>query len=378
MRIAFADFNCWDFHAQSADCIPLGGSQSAACHLARSLARDGHEVILLSWVSKPGIYDGVPCLSWKQIHTARLRALDLDVLVCLIDAGNGARLRAMLGPKTLIILWAHHAHDQPGVASLRDAPERTAYDGFAMVSEWQRERYERHFGIEPARMAVLRNAIAPAFAHLFAEGESILDQKTVPPVLAYTSTPFRGLDLLLQVFPRIREAVPGVRLQVFSSMRVYLVSPLEDEALYGALYRRCRETEGVEYIGSVPQPELARALRGVSVLAYPNTFPETSCIVMMEAMASGCRVVTSHRGALPETGAGFARLIPGEQDSGAYREQFIEETVQVLREGVERREATEQLLRAQVAHINATATWDLRAGQWIEWLRSLSRETRGA
>ena len=96
--------------------------------------------------------------------------------------------------------------------------------------------------------------------------------------------------------------------KVFSSLKVYQVTTDRDE--WEPLYRRCAETAGVEYVGSLTQPELARELRSVNILAYPNTFAETSCISVMEALASGCFFVTSNWEYLPETTAVFARLIP--------------------------------------------------------------------
>ena len=371
MRIAFADFCGWDFHAQSVDLMPMGGSQSAACHLARCLAAGGHEVFLISKLSSPGRYDGVTCLSWLHNDPdTLLRSLELDVFVCLLVPGNGVALRNIVGPKARLILWNQHAHTESDVQVLKDSRERAAYDGFAMVSDWQREQFQRCFALDPGRMKVLRNAIAPAFANLFPNDECILPAKALPPVLAYTSTPFRGLDLLLNAFGSVRKEVPGTRLRVYSSMRVYQTSPTQDEAAYGALYQRCREMEGVEYIGSLPQPDLARELRGVSVLAYPNTFAETSCIAVMEAMAAGCTVVTSRRGALPETGAGFARLVPVEQPPESYLAQFVDATVAALR-AMAHVDEMETQLRRQVTEMTCTAIWPLRARQWVEWLESL-------
>jgi len=99
-----------------------------------------------------------------------------------------------------------------------------------------------------------------------------------------------------------------VKSKVFSSLKVYQVTTDRDE--WEPLYRRCAETAGVEYVGLLTQPELPRELRSsINILAYPNTFAETSCISVMEALASGCFVLTSNWGYLPETTAGFARLI---------------------------------------------------------------------
>ncbi|WP_333383424.1 glycosyltransferase [Microcoleus sp. POL10_C6] len=151
--------------------------------------------------------------------------------------------------------------------------------------------------------------MTPCFANIFPDNISIFSQKSLPPILAYTSTPFRGLDILLKVFPAIRQAFPGTTLKVFSSMKVHQIDDNDNQLFCGQLYRQCQGTEGVEYVGSIPQPELLRQLRSVAVLAYPNTYLETSSIAVMEAMASGCRIVTSELAALPETTAGFARLV---------------------------------------------------------------------
>jgi tetratricopeptide (TPR) repeat protein/glycosyltransferase involved in cell wall biosynthesis len=370
LRIGFACYSPLEFDGDRIERMPLGGSESGLCYLAEALAAAGHVVYLFKAGVTPACIRGV---HWLPLADEVLRqTAPLDALVVQNLAGQGPALRTAAGPEPALVLWTEHALDQPAVQRLQDSAERDAYDGFAFVSDWQRLHYVRQFAIDPERTGVLRNGIAPAFRRLFAEGEAILPHKARPPVLAYTSTPYRGLSLLLDAFPRIRAEVPDVTLKVFSSLRVYQVSETEEQARFGPLYERCRETPGVEYIGSVPQPELAGELRSASVLAYPNTYPETSCIAVLEAMAAGCWVVTSRQGALPETTAGFAWLIPVGGTRETYLDGFVRETVQVLRRLTvpEARDA-EDHLRRQVDHVFQTGAWPVLARQWAEWFSQL-------
>ena len=133
-------------------------------------------------------------------------------------------------------------------------------------------------------MTVLKNAVAPAFENLFTDAADLAQAKSTKLGLAYTSTPFRGLDVLLNCFPEVRRDRPACELDVYSSLGVYNIATRDDD--FQALYDRCGAAEGVSYHGSLAQPELARRLRQVTIWAYPSTFEETSCIAALEAMAA--------------------------------------------------------------------------------------------
>jgi hypothetical protein len=252
MRIAFLDTIDYDYTIDTVYQQPLGGTSSAVCYLAEALAVLGQEVFLLNKTTTPGRSRGVIVLPFTAL-SAQLRQ-SLDVLVVVNLAGQGVQLRQVLSPHTRLILWTGHAHDQPAMLPLSQIQERSTYDRFVFVSQWQSQQFQRCFDLDPSRIRVLRNAISPAFRNRFPTGVPILARKANPPVLAYTSTPFRGLELLLELFPQIQQAVPGTRLKVFSSMKVYNLLDTDHETLY----RQCQATEGVEYIGSLPQPAASR------------------------------------------------------------------------------------------------------------------------
>ncbi len=212
MRIAFLDTIDDDYIVESVYRKPMGGSSSAVCYLTEELAKRQQEVFLLNKTTTPGRSRGVMCLRFDTL-SPQLRE-SLDILVVVSMAGQG-QIRQMLAAKTRLVLWIHHAHDQPFIQGLYEAEERNVYDGFAFVSHWQYEQYCQTFGIDQSRANVLGNAISPAFCDRFPNNAPILPKKTYPPTLVYTSTPFRGLNILLDVFPKIRQAVPGAVLKVF-------------------------------------------------------------------------------------------------------------------------------------------------------------------
>ncbi|AIE76001.1 MULTISPECIES: glycosyltransferase [unclassified Synechocystis] len=367
MKIAFLDPIAFDYSTNTVYTAPLGGTQSSLCYLTNEITRLGHDVFLINNISSPTVTYGVACLPISCVTNQFWQAI--DIIVCCASAHYGETLRQLCGSNVVIIFWNHHAHDQPAVQRLVQDKEREAYDAFFCISSWQAGNFIERFGIEQEKVTILRNAIGYNFEYLFDSEPLDLSKKITPITLAYTSTPFRGLNLLVDIFPKIREKFPNAELKVFSSMKVYQMSDEQDGKNFGGLYGVLSAIDGVEYVGSLSQPELAQALKNVSILIYPNTFPETSCIAVMEAMVSGCHVITSDLGALPETTAGFATLVPFNSDLEVYKQDFLTATIKYIKNfQLENFKDIEQQLNKQIEHYRQHYTWKNRAQEWIEKL----------
>jgi len=215
---------------------------------------------------------------------------------------------------------------------------------------------------------VLRNAISPSFAQLVPQDPWFV--RSEPPVLVYTSAPYRGLDVLITAFPAIRAAIRGTRLRVFSNLGD--VSAPGNE--YANLQRQCLSTQGVEYMGAIGQAQLASELQQAAALAYPSTFLETSCIAALEAMAAGALVLTTRAGALPETTAGFAKLVEPYEDPAAYARAFATMAIDGLRADERNPQAALARRERQIAFVREHYTWPGRALEWQTWLSDIVRQ----
>ncbi len=366
MKLAFLDYSGWNYTLETPLHEPMGGSESALCYLCYEMVRLGHEIAIFNGITDP--FSGGTCGGTFNIRslleTAAPGRLNEFDAVIVLNRAEGRDLRERLRVSVPLVLWTQHDVNQPAVKPLIGRKEVNSWTAIAYVSDWQRQRYEGYFQVPHDRGQVMRNAASPAF---------IDAEKTEPwfmtgeyPVLVYTSTPFRGLDVLLKAFPKTREST-GATLKVFSSMAVYKAPDQQ----FQALYDQAKAMEGVEYSGSLGQIELARQISGAAALAYPSTFPETSCIATIEAMAVGAEVFTTRLGALPETCAGWQHDVAFTLDPDALAKNFAEMVIDRLdvSEGFADRFVGPR--NGRMNYVRQNYTWALRAKQWEAWLSSL-------
>jgi glycosyltransferase involved in cell wall biosynthesis/tetratricopeptide (TPR) repeat protein len=254
------------------------------------------------------------------------------------------------------VVWMHHNVDQTWVQWCKDKALVDLVDCFVFVSAWQRDQYFKVFGLPPERCVVLRNATDVDPSPRVWQPSSVWR-------CAYTSTPFRGLSVLLDAWERLSPS--NGELHIWSSMKLYL----GDDGPYNHLYNLARSIPKVTYHGIAPNPELRAALRQMHFLVYPSTFEETSCLAIIEALAAGCRVIAPALGALPETTNGFARIYPWISDQSAHAGAFAD----ILAEEMSNPWGGQpELSLAQQRYCAEMYEWDLRID---EWRRLINRVT---
>jgi glycosyltransferase involved in cell wall biosynthesis len=364
MKIAFLDVSHLAYDAATPFQRPLGGTQSAACYLAGALARRGHDITLFNNNRAPIETLNVKVRpKFSRSEAAQYNQFDAVVVLTMA----GAKKLRQNGVTTALVHWQHQWSNAVLPADFAVEGEREAWDRIVFVSDHQRRQFVQVFGVDGL---VLRNAPAPPFTTRRARRDYFFDHGRAPRFV-YSSAPGRGLDFLLIAFPTIRAALPGAALQIYSDQKIYQIDPKADE--YSVYYELARSIPGVECFGSVSQSDLAEAFHKADGWLYPTPFIETSCIAMMEAAASGCGLICSSEGALPETAEGFATLLDRPAGSALWSKRFAESVVSWAQGARAEPERARDRLARQAEHF-CDMTWDRRAADWERMLSDLASE----
>lgn len=267
------------------------------------------------------------------------------------------------------IHWQHQYFDQPSVQNLKDKRIIDMLDHIVFVSYHQKDLFERYLGVPKEKSVVIKNAIWP------------FDKITKPKGkinLIYTSTPFRGLNVLVVALTYLLKRRPDladiVHLNVFSSMNLYGKAYSHLDSQYEALYKFCDDHPNITYRGVVSQKDLRKYLEKSHLFTYPCCWEETSCISAIEAMAAGCLPVVSSIGALPETCSHYgiyyspvATDMYNNENMNLHCEQYseiLEKTISEYRNG-----SYNDLIYDMYYTVNKYYSWGNRFGEWKEFFK---------
>lgn len=307
---------------------------------------------MMSEIEKPIGGTELQFLKLKQILQS-----DLDDFNIMVTYGHPNQI----DENRINVLWQHNGLDDENlIKMMKYKPFVEQIDQFIFVSNYQFDMFSRSFDIPSDRCHVIRNAIDPIE----------YKQKSEDKIkLVYTSTPWRGLGILLEAFDRLNR--PDVELDVYSGLKIYGRQFVEETGnIFEPLFDRARSMKGVNYFEYAPNADVIKAVQSCHIMAYPSIFEETSCIAAIESLAAGCNFVGSNLGALLETVNVFGNLVPINRSRENHIEEFIDRYVVVLEETINNfwTEENQKSLKLQTEYFNHYYSWETRKRDWKKFL----------
>ena len=260
------------------------------------------------------------------------------------------------------ILWVHNSYDQPNLYPwFKNKLNHRKYDWYVFNSHWTYEKYRLIFDIPTDISLVIKNGF---------DDDLIVKTDFKPKEklkLIYTSTPWRGLDVLLNAMEQIK--TDKVELDVYSSTQIYgdAFKKVNDDQFI-KLYDKARTLKYVNYKGYIDHKELMKVLHTYDCYVHPSTFEETFCLAAMESLAAGLVAMTTDLGALYETCAEFPIYVPYLKDKEALAKQFAE-AIDMLPDLISN--ADENKMKFQMQYYRQYYHWNVIKTYWERFLNGI-------
>jgi glycosyltransferase involved in cell wall biosynthesis len=252
------------------------------------------------------------------------------------------------------VLWQHENWDQDNVKNLSKHSFYSKIDHFVYISSWQYINYCQNFPINHSKCSIIRNCINPI---------EFIAGKNNKPVIIYTSGPWRGLDVLLEAFRMINRN--DVELHIYSSTKIYGQEHYElFDSYFKKLYDYADKLPNVKRYEYIPNEELRQKVARADIFAYPSTYIETSCLAAIEALSSGCKVIVTNFGALPETCSVWATYVPMTDNKKLLVRLFADKLNDEINNYTERN-------KEQSDFYNKYYSWDFIEKQWRKLFNKL-------
>jgi glycosyltransferase involved in cell wall biosynthesis len=244
------------------------------------------------------------------------------------------------------------------------------------LTDWHKNHLHRLYGIPLEQQVVIPNGIDPdRFMHPWVK--SSMSGVDSGPLFAYSSSPDRGLDVVLRMWSNIRNEFPNAELHVFYGweaidkimamqsnpfLREFKAATERQVELLGG------EEGGIYWWGRIPQAALAQKLALMDYWLYPTYFLETFCITALEMQMAGVIPITSNVGALQETVGVPDLRVSGHPNNFSFQASYLDKVLGVVHAPPQAKEFYQKLGLDHASQF----TWDDAYGDWELLIRSNS------
>ena len=336
---------------------PLGGTQTTILYFASylSLNSNNDNVIIVNQ-NDIDSFDNEKNITFKSIDNFNHNLVNRDDIVIGFNYPDLASKFNNIDKPTLIH-WATLLPQQSSYDLFKIEDNLNTWDEFIFVSYYQQMKFLEQYNFK-GKTSVLKNGISKYFEkqNLFPDNVFNIQNKKLQMI--YTSIPYRGLKQVVEVFNIVKKQVPNITLEIYSSMNLYQMN--DDDAQF--FYNHLKQIDGINYHPSVSQKELANHVKESLFFAYPTIEEESSCICLMEAMASGCICLLSNNGALFETSAGYCDLFSANENMDLCIQNMAEKIIALCKSNISK--VQEQIIQ-QIEFTNKFYNWNRNFNEFL-------------
>lgn len=273
-----------------------------------------------------------------------------------------SRVRELKNDK-IRVYWIHDLPDDPELHHLSDVNSRNQFHHIVFCGQWQYYRFQHMLNFPYSiKSSVIDNAITP-----FPSIKKNFDDKIR---LIYTSTPQRGLNILVPVFKKLAEEFPNIHLDVFSSFKIYGWDDADKQ--FEPLYDEIRNHPQMTYHGFAPNEVVREYQQNAHIFSYPSTWIECNSVSLIEAMSAGLLCVHPNYGGLIDTSGNLTFSYQGDSDINIHAAAFHAS----LREAIMRvsKDSVQNYLEFVKLYADNRYNWDRAIARWDSMLNALVRD----
>ena len=254
----------------------LGGSEKAVIQLCTQLTQLNKEYsIIITGDVIPETIPGIQFINRFNIH----ELIEKTHFDCIIVSRYVSFFTIFPNIKySRLILMAHDIHLLNNLTGCNKSvlnileEWNNKIDYCVCLTEWHKELFKKEYPVLSNKIKIINNGIdITAFDKT---------HQKISNSFIYTSGAYRGLSILLELWPKILEIFPDATLNISS----YIVFPSNDEDTL--LLDIINNNNTIKHFGKLNQKELTALMSKSEYWLYPCIFKETSCITAMEMLAS--------------------------------------------------------------------------------------------